>query len=106
MINSNRQTRFCFLPKTHFLFKPIFKTYLYESVFKQSKNADEAVKIIKSGDKVFIHSAAAAPARLIQAMTNRAERLRNVEIYTIHTEGPVPYADEKYADSFIIQAFL
>ncbi len=70
------------------------------------RNADEAVKIIKSGDKVFIHSAAAAPAQLIQAMTNRADRLRNVEIYTIHTEGPVPYADEQYADSFKIQAFF
>lgn len=70
------------------------------------KTPEEAVKIIKSGDKVFIHSAAAAPARLIQAMTDKADYLRNVEIYTIHTEGPVPYAEEKYADSFIINAFF
>ncbi|MEZ4906624.1 MAG: hypothetical protein R2771_03030 [Saprospiraceae bacterium] len=72
----------------------------------QVKSAEEAVRIIKSGDKVFIHSAAAAPARLIQAMTDRAEQLRNVEIFMIHTEGPAPYADPKYADSFKINAFF
>ena len=70
------------------------------------KTAEEAVKIIKSGDRIFLHSAAAAPAKLIQAMTDRAEQLRNVEIVMIHTEGPAPYADEKYIESFNINAFF
>ena len=70
------------------------------------KTAREAVKIIKSGDRVFIHSAAAAPTRLIQAMTDRADELRGVELVMIHTEGPAPYAEEKYKDSFIVNAFF
>ena len=70
------------------------------------KTAQEAVKIIKSGDRVFIHSAAAAPTRLIQAMTERADELRGVELVMIHTEGPAPYAEEKYQDSFIVNAFF
>ena len=36
------------------------------------RTAEEAVKLIKSGNRVFIHSVAAVPQRLIQAMTNRA----------------------------------
>ena len=34
--------------------------------------AEDAVAIIKSGDRVFIHTAAAAPQLLIKAMTARA----------------------------------
>lgn len=55
-----------------------------------TKTAIEAVKNIKSKDKVFIHSAAAAPHSLIQAMTERYSELRDVNIYQIHTEGPAP----------------
>lgn len=70
------------------------------------KSAEEAVKIIKSGNRVFIHTAAAAPSNLIQAMTDRYEELRNVEILSAHTEGEVPYADDKYQDSFNINCFF
>lgn len=72
----------------------------------QCKSAAEAVKIIESNERVFIHSAAASPTRLIEAMSARYKELRNVELVSIHTEGPVPYADEKYADSFSINCFF
>ena len=68
--------------------------------------AEEAVKLIKSGDRVFIHTAAAAPAQLIQAMTDRHSELKDVEIVSAHTEGPVPYALDKYKDSFKINCFF
>lgn len=68
--------------------------------------AEEAVKLIKSGDRVFIHTAAAAPAQLIQAMTNRHSELKDVEIVSAHTEGPVPYALDEYKDSFKINCFF
>lgn len=73
---------------------------------KKYTTAQEAVKVIKSGDRVFIHSAAAAPEKLLYAMTERHTELKNVEIISIHTEGAVPYADEKYADSFKINCFF
>ncbi len=56
-------------------------------------SAEEAVSVIKSGSRVFIHSVAAAPRRLIEAMTARAPELRVVEIVSLHTEGEAPYAD-------------
>lgn len=66
----------------------------------------QAVELIKSGDLVFIHTASATPQRLIQAMTNRHNELENVEIISAHTEGQVPYADDKYKSSFNISCFF
>ena len=43
-------------------------------------SAEEAVKIIKSGDRVFVHGGAATPAQLVIAMTNRAAELRGVDL--------------------------
>ncbi len=69
-------------------------------------SAEEAVKSIRSGDRVFIHSVAAAPQQLIQAMTQRAPELRNVEVIHLHTEGPAPYAAEECKESFKVHALF
>jgi len=69
-------------------------------------SADEAVSVIKSGDRVFIQTAAATPQTLVNAMTNRASELRNVEIVSLHTEGDAPYSREEYSESFIVNAFF
>jgi acyl-CoA hydrolase len=66
----------------------------------------EAVKIIKSGDRVYIQAAAAAPQVLIDAMTARHEELKNVEICHLHIEGEASYADPKYKDSFFVNSFF
>jgi acyl-CoA hydrolase len=62
--------------------------------------------MIKSNDRVFVHSVAAAPQALIQALTARAPELRNVELVHLHTEGPAPYADPQYADNFRVNALF
>ncbi len=69
-------------------------------------SAEEAVSIIKSGARVFIHSVAAAPRRLIEAMTARAGELRVVEIVSLHTEGPAPYAAPELGKSFRVNALF
>ena len=63
----------------------------------RSISAEEAVKVVKNNDRVFVHTAAAAPQELTNALTERAEELRNVEICHLHTEGKATYADPKYA---------
>ena len=68
--------------------------------------AEEAVKVIKSNDRVYIQAAAAVPQELINAMTARHEELRNVEICHLHLEGETPYADPKYKDSFYVNSFF
>ncbi len=69
-------------------------------------SAAEAVEVIKSGDRVFIHTAAATPVKLLEALTARHNELKNVELVSLHTEGPAPYADDAYADSFKINCFF
>jgi acyl-CoA hydrolase len=68
--------------------------------------AAEAVKHIRSGDNVFIHSAAAVPKSLIHAMTERHAELRDISIYQIHTEGTAPYSNPDYDASFTIKSFF
>ncbi|MEP0547237.1 MAG: acetyl-CoA hydrolase/transferase C-terminal domain-containing protein [Rhodothermales bacterium] len=68
--------------------------------------AAEAVSVIKSRDRVFIHTAVAAPQRLIEAMTARASELRSVEVVHLHTEGPAPYAAPELGTSFRTRAFF
>lgn len=60
----------------------------------------EAVSLIKSHDTVFIHSVAAAPQQLIQALVNRASELSHIEIVHLHTEGPAPYTDPSLKGKF------
>lgn len=40
------------------------------------------------------------PHTLIDALCDRANELRKVELIHIHTEGAAPYVDNKYSDSF------
>ncbi len=69
-------------------------------------SATEAVEIIKSGDRVYIQAAAAAPQILINAMTARHNELRQVEVCHLHTEGEAPYANLKFRDSFCVNSFF
>ncbi len=68
--------------------------------------AEEAVKVIKSNNRVYIQAAAAAPQVLIKAMSARHEELRNVEICQLHTEGEAPYANPELKDSFHVNSFF
>lgn len=54
---------------------------------------EEAVSVIKSGNRVFIHGCAATPTTLIDAMAAHGKKsgLRNVETIHIHTEGPLAH---------------
>jgi 4-hydroxybutyrate CoA-transferase len=68
--------------------------------------AEEAVKLINSGDRVFIQSVSAAPQTLIKALTARAADFRGVEIYHLHTEGAAPYVAPEYAGNFHTNALF
>jgi len=69
-------------------------------------SAEEAVSVVQSGNRVFVHSVAAAPQRLLEALTARASELRVVEMISIHTEGQAPYAAPEHAKSFRVNALF
>jgi len=68
--------------------------------------AEDAVKVIKSGDRIYIQAAAAAPQILMDAMSARHEELRNVEVCHLHIEGEAKYADPKYINSFHVNSLF
>ncbi|MBO3700833.1 acetyl-CoA hydrolase/transferase family protein [Roseivirga sp. E12] len=69
-------------------------------------SAQEAVSIIESGQSVFVHTAAATPVPLVEAMSERAPELHNVKVYHMHTEGAASYADEAHHKSFEINSLF
>ncbi|MBK0403524.1 acetyl-CoA hydrolase/transferase family protein [Adhaeribacter sp. BT258] len=70
------------------------------------KTAEEALSIIKSGDRVFVQGSAATPQYLVRKLTERAPELRNIEIVSISTYGEMPLAEEQYKDSFFINSLF
>ncbi|MDK2771710.1 MAG: 4-hydroxybutyrate CoA-transferase [Flavobacterium sp.] len=69
-------------------------------------SAADAVKVIKSGDRVYVQAAAATPTILTKALAERAAELRNVEVCHLHTEGEAPYANPELRDSFHVNSFF
>ena len=68
--------------------------------------AEDAVKVVKSNDRVYVQAAAAAPSVLTNALTERASELRNVEICHLHTEGSALYANPELSESFHVNSFF
>jgi len=68
----------------------------------------EAVKVVKSNDRVHMHSVAVTPHPLIKALVERGKNkeFRNVRIQHIHTEGPAPYADTELEGIFQLESFF
>lgn len=70
--------------------------------------AEEAVKVIKSGDRIHLSSVAVTPHALIRAMVERGrnKEFENVRIQHIHTEGPAPYAEAEFEGIFQLESFF
>ena len=64
------------------------------------KTAPAAMKLIKSGNSVFIGTGCAQPQHLVDALVENSSGIRDVQIVHLLTMGTAPYADEKYRDKF------
>ncbi len=69
-------------------------------------SAEEAVSIIQSGDRVFLHGSAATPIFLINKLLERYKELREVELVSISTFGDIDFGNVKYKDSFYINSLF
>jgi acetyl-CoA hydrolase len=58
---------------------------------RRTTTADQAVRDIRSGDRVWVHPGCNTPVRLIDAMVARAPELENVEVVHILTLAEAPY---------------
>ena len=68
--------------------------------------ASEALKVVKPGNNIYIHTAAAAPQFLIDALVARSSELKNVKIYHLHTESTAPYVMPEYKGIFETNALF
>lgn len=66
--------------------------------------ADEAVRLIKSGDHVYIQGSTSIPETLVAAMTRRGHELRGVVLHSGFSvaDREAPYCRPEYKDSFIV----
>lgn len=69
-------------------------------------SADEAMQALQSNHRVYIHTAAAAPQHLVDAMVARAPEVKNVEIVHLHTENNAPYVAADYQENFHLLSFF
>ena len=63
-------------------------------------SAAEALKVVKSGDRVVFAHATGEPLDLVDALVARAPELRDVEIVHMVAMGKGEYAKPQYAESF------
>jgi 4-hydroxybutyrate CoA-transferase len=71
-----------------------------ESYRRRVTTADEAVKVIRSGDRVWVHPGCSNPEELVRAMVARARQLQGVEVTHLMTFGCADYVDPCQARSF------
>jgi acyl-CoA hydrolase len=69
-------------------------------------SGEQAVKAIKSGDRVFIHGGAATPHHLLQKLVDRSSELYNVELVSISMQGPLTFTDPKYKEVFHLNSLF
>lgn len=69
-------------------------------------SCDEALQIIKSGDRVFIQGSAQTPTNMLRHLAEHGDRLRDVELVFISVLGEVFVDKPGLADSFKINALF
>lgn len=69
-------------------------------------SAEEAVKLVKSGDRVFLHGSAATPLHLINTLFKRAHELKNVELVSISTFGDLEWKNPGVRDAFYMNSLF
>lgn len=67
---------------------------------------DEAVKVINSGDRIYIQSGCAYPQRLVEAMAARGPELNDVEICHLMVFGEAPYMKPEMEGHFRHNGFF
>lgn len=73
------------------LTKNIKSSFWLQNYKSKLRTPEEAVKIIKSGDKIVMHGNCAFPMTLINALVARKDELENVQIIHALTVGDLPY---------------
>lgn len=66
----------------------------------------EALKLIKSGDRIFIHGSAATPQTLLKGLAANSEHLRNIELIAVSTMGELDLTKPQFKDRFYFNSLF
>jgi len=69
-------------------------------------SAEEAVKKINPGHRVFISTGCSQPTNLVRSMAARADELADVEIIQLLSIGDTPYLEKGLAENFKTNSFF
>ncbi len=74
----------------------------------KSVSAEEAVKVVKSGDRIHFSSVAVTPLKLIKALVNRGrnKEFYDVKLQHIHIENKMDFADPEFEGIFVSEQFF
>ncbi|MEO5345298.1 MAG: GNAT family N-acetyltransferase [Magnetococcus sp. YQC-9] len=73
---------------------------------KMITSAQEAVRRIKPGQRVFLATGAGVPRALVRAMIQERARLADIEIILVFVAGEFPLAIKELSDTFTINTFF
>lgn len=77
-----------------------------QAYLKKFVSADEAVKVIKSGNRVYIHSGCAYPKTVVDAMAARYKEVNDVEVCHLMVFGDAPYMKPEMEGHFRHNGFF
>jgi len=69
-------------------------------------SAEEALREVRTGDRVFIHGSAATPVHLVKALQARHHELHHVELVSITTLGDLDFDNPLYRGSFFYNSLF
>lgn len=72
----------------------------------QYVSATEALSVIQSGNRVFVHGSACTPLYLLKELGAQKHRLQNVELVSISLQGDIEINKPEYADHFKINSLF
>jgi acetyl-CoA hydrolase len=84
--------------------RPVSVASILNNYKSKIVTADEAVKCIKSNDKILVHSNCAFPSQIVEAMVRRKDELEQVELYHALSVGELPYLRPGMEGHFIHNA--
>lgn len=74
---------------------------------KSHHTLSSAIGLVQSQQRVFVHGAGATPNALLRELEHQADRLRDVALVHLHTEGPAHYATPQFQNQFrVINLFV
>lgn len=69
-------------------------------------SAEEAVSVVRSGDRVFIHGSAATPVPLVKALQQQYNELHHVELVSITLMGGLDFDNPLWRESFFVNSLF